>query len=321
MMNCLIVVDKKANGLSLKQFIAKNGSGLSELQIFDRNDVMAKPEFCARTEYIFSTWNMPIFTSEEVARSFPQLRAIFYAAGATDYFSRAFTENGVAIHSAQAENSIPVAEFVLSQILLANKGYFQAQRIYRYSLWGFGYRKARAYSLSRGGNYSSKVGIIGFGMVGSLLASLLARFDMAVMVHDPYVDESKVSEVGATSVDINEIFTSCDVISNHLPDRPETAGLLGYDLFSLMKDDAVFINTGRGRQIDEGGLLKALAEKRSRTALLDVTRREPIAPFSRLYRAPNVFISPHIAGSQGREIDRLYSAALNSYNLHRSTSI
>ena len=85
-----------------------------------------------------------------------------------------------------------------------------------------------------------------------------------------------------------------------------------------MKSNATFINTGRGRQIDEAGLAKAMREVPSRSALLDVTCREPPDPFSPLYRAKNIFLSPHIAGSQGNEICRLYDAALRNYLSYRN---
>jgi phosphoglycerate dehydrogenase-like enzyme len=219
----------------------------------------------------------------------------------------------VKVFSAQRENSIPVAEFVLGQLLLSNKGYFQSQNEYRRGFWRLGFMKARALSRDRPGNVGAKVGIVGLGTIGSLLAEMLKPFDLQVIVYDPFVDDDKVQLLGATRVSLEELFETSDVISNHLPDIANTRGLLDYRYFSMMKSTATFINTGRGRQVDEKGLAKALRECPSRSALLDVTCAEPPNPFSRLYRARNIFLSPHIAGSQGNEIHRLYHASLRQY--------
>ena len=72
-----------------------------------------------------------------------------------------------------------------------------------------------------------------------------------------------------------------------------------------MKPDATFINTGRGAQVDEKGLCVALLQKKDRTALLDVTHPEPPKPYSPLWYLPNVFMTPHIAGSLGQEVWRM----------------
>lgn len=81
--------------------------------------------------------------------------------------------------------------------------------------------------------------------------------------------------------------------------------MLNYRLFSRMKNNAVFINTGRGAQVVEEDLVRALREQPDRTAVLDVTMPEPPQPGHPFYEMPNVFLTPHIAGSTGDEVHRM----------------
>ena len=81
--------------------------------------------------------------------------------------------------------------------------------------------------------------------------------------------------------------------------------MLNGSLFRLMKPNATFINTGRGAQVVEDDLIAALEAEPARVALLDVTMPEPPKPDSKFYTLPNVFLSPHIAGSLGDEVARM----------------
>jgi phosphoglycerate dehydrogenase-like enzyme len=104
---------------------------------------------------------------------------------------------------------------------------------------------------------------------------------------------------------LEELFSSCFVISNHLANNKQTEGILQYKHFSLMDDRGVFINTGRGRQVVEEDLVRAFTEKPERTALLDVSWPEPVELGHPFYTMKNIILSPHIAGSGGRELARM----------------
>ena len=319
-MHSAILINRKENACALKQYLVQQSTDFEELQILEKNDVFVGSKLCRNIRYLFSTWDMPKLSKNEIADHFPSLEAIFYAAGDISYFSIPFEQRGVKIFSAQFENSIPVAEFVVAQVILANKGYFQAHNAYKSGFWRLGFKRARAMSLRKPGNIGSTVGIIGLGTIGSLVAKKLKSFDLKIAVYDPYVDEDKIQNAGAVRAGLEELFESCDVISNHLPDILDTRKILGYRHFSAMKQHATFINTGRGRQVDEKGFVKAMRESPTKAALLDVTRREPPDPISPLYRTRNIFLSPHIAGSQGNEVDRLYEAAYRQYLEYQITA-
>ena len=92
--------------------------------VYSQRDVLENPSQFADTEFIFSTCGMPKFSEEEIKTCFPKLRAVFYAAGTVKSFARPFLACGVHVFSAWAANAVPVAEYTLSQILLAGKGFY-----------------------------------------------------------------------------------------------------------------------------------------------------------------------------------------------------
>ena len=259
---------------------------------------------------IFSSWGMPRLTGAEIAEYFPSLKYVFYAAGSVQHFARPFMRSGVRVFSAWAANAVPVAEYAVAQIILANKGYFQTCGIYREDGWA----RAVGYAERFPGNYGEAVGLLGAGMVGKNVIKLLKPYELSVLVYDPYLSDEDAISLGVEKTGLGEIFGSCGVISNHLANNDRTKGMLDYRLFSMMGDYATFINTGRGAQIARDGLIRALLEKPGRTALLDVTDpEEPLAADDPLWQCPNVYITPHRAGSMRNEIKRMGKYMFDEY--------
>lgn len=288
------------------------GCNLNDI-CFTKNDVLKRKREFDDVEVIFSTWYMPQFTQNEIVHIFPNLKAVFYAAGTVKYFAEPFLENGIKIFQSGQANGIAVAEFTVAQILLANKGYFQAQRIYKSPLYRYNYNKAHSIIKIKPGNYEATVGIIGVGAIGSYVVELLRPYNLRVLISDPAISKEEANEWGTVVVSLEEIFENSDVISNHLPDIPSTKNLLNYKLFNSMKKGATFINTGRGSTVVEKDLVKALKRDATKCALLDVTGHEPIWPWSPLLYMRNIFLSPHMAGSTGKEEKRLGEYALETY--------
>ena len=261
-------------------------------------DQLSRPDL-AGVEVIFSTWGMLSPTKEQIAEFLPNLKAVFYGAGSVQYFARPFIESGIEVFSAWAANAVPVAEYTVAQIILANKGYFQR----------FHHIPGKAWERSSGGyftgNFGNKVGLIGIGMIGKLVASMLKIYQLEILAFDPFLPDEKAAELGIRKVSLETLFSECTVISNHLANNPQTVGMLNGKLFDLMKPNATFINTGRGAQVVEDELIAALEAEPARVALLDVTMPEPPKPDSKFYTLPNVFLSPHIAGSLGDEVARM----------------
>ena len=257
--------------------------------------------FLAQTEYLFSTWGMPTLAEDQIKEYFPRLRGVFYAAGSVQCFARPFLNLGIKVFSAWAANAVPVAEYTVAQIILAGKGFFQGLRIQSKE----GREAGRAYNDSFPCNYGAKIGVLGVGMIGSLVCRMLKEYKLTVLAYDPFASDEKLSELGAARASLEEIFSECQTITCHIANLPATVGILNYDLFSRMKSNATFINTGRGAQVVEDDLIRALKEQPGRTALLDVTWPEPPVPESPLWTMENVFLTPHIAGSMGKEVTRM----------------
>ncbi len=260
-------------------------------------------------EYLFSTWGMLALTSAEIDRFFPALKAVFYAAGSVQGFARPFIEKGVAVFSSWAANGVPVAEYTVAQIVLANKGFFT---LMHKPGSGPDWKRSKGDGLT--GNYETTVGIIGAGMIGKMVINRLNTFDkIEILVFDPFLPDETAAELGVRKVPLTELFERCSVISNHLANNAQTKGMLNKDCFNRMSPTAVFINTGRGAQVVEDDLIAALKAEPGRLALLDVTFPEPPLPDSQLYTLPNVILTPHIAGSLHNEIHRMAEYAVAEY--------
>lgn len=260
-------------------------------------------------EVIWTTWGMESFTAEQITEYFPKLKAVFYCAGSVQHFARPFLERGARVFSAWGANAVPVSEYTVSAIQLASKGFFQSAETYRRS-----FAAARDFSHKQCGSYHSSVGLIGLGMIGGLVADKLKALKVDVSAFDPFASAEKADRLGVKLVgDLASLFSQSDIISNHLADKPETRGMLNYALFSRMKPYATFINTARGAQVAECDLARAMWEVKTRTAVLDVTVREPVGLFNPLRRCRNVFLTPHIAGSSGRECLRMADYMIDDF--------
>ncbi|MBO4353707.1 MAG: hydroxyacid dehydrogenase [Clostridia bacterium] len=280
--------------------------------VCSRDEFFARADEMKKVEIIFSTWGMLKLTCEQIKEYLPSLRAVFYAAGTVQYFARPFIECGVRVFSAWAANSVPVAEIAASEIILANKGFFR-RRVHSREEW-----KTEDPSLLYPGNFKTKVGLLGAGMIGKGVIRNLAHTDLDIYVFDPFLPDNVAKSLGVTKKDLDWIFENCNVISNHLANNEQTKGMITKKHFDKMGRGAVFINTGRGAQVVEADLIAAMKEVPTRAAILDVTDpAEPPKEDSELYTLPNVFLTPHVAGSIGNECLRMGEYMWNEFSAYQ----
>lgn len=275
-------------------------------------------DFTNECKYVFSTWGMPEMQKDDISKYLAGCEVVFYGAGSVQYFAREYLKSGIKISSAWVANGIPVAEFTVSQILLACKGYFKiAGKIKNPSDWG---QKNKISGTNYPGNYDSKIGILGAGTVGKRVIKNLQALGVKteILVYDPYFTEKDAAEMNVKKAPLEEIFKTCDVISNHVANLPSTAGMINKTHFSLMRDYSTFINTGRGAQIAESDMIAQLKQNPTLTALLDVTDPEPPEEGSGLYDLENVILTPHIAGVGANELGRLSEFMYDEYKLYES---
>ncbi len=122
------------------------------------------------------------------------------------------------------------------------------------------------------------LGFIAFGRVARAVAERARPFGLRMMAYDPFLDELDISAHGVEPASLSEVLSRSDFISMHLPATPEAVGFLKEQHFRQMKQNAIFINTGRGPTVVEAALIKALQEKWIAGAGLDVLQVEPPKP-------------------------------------------
>ncbi len=297
----------KVYPMSIKEALAKEIG--EEIALVREDELEEKREVLCDAEYAFSTWGMPALSEKQIEEYLPSLKAVFYGAGSVQSFARPYLNKGIKVFSAWAANAVPVAEYTVAEIILSGKGVFRTAQIFKKE----GRDAAGSFSNKNRGNYGGKIGIIGAGMIGSLVAEMLKAYRFEVLCFDPFLPAEKAERLGVKMASLEEIFSSCQVISNHLANNPQTVGMLNYALFSKMGNYTTFINTGRGAQVVEADLIRALKEDKTRTALLDVTFPEPPESDSEFYTMENVILTPHSAGSQSDELYRMSEYMLNEY--------
>ena len=141
-----------------------------------------------------------------------------------------------------------------------------------------------------------KLGIIGFGNIGSRVGKRAKAFEMDVVAYDPYIDPRKVTDFDiAYTSDFDDIL-ACDIITIHTPKNKETIGIIGSEEIAKMKDGVVLINCARGGLYDEDALLEGLTNGKIHMAGIDVFNKEP-ATSHPLLDLNNVTLTPHLGAN------------------------
>ncbi|WP_203568547.1 hydroxyacid dehydrogenase [Aestuariimicrobium ganziense] len=262
----------------------------------------------AEVEVVVTGWGAPRIDAD-VLRRMPRLRGICHSAGTVRAIIYPVVyERGVRVTTAAAANAVPVGEFALAMIILACKQVFRANVEYRP---GHSVDHHRDFSTS--GTYRRRVGLVGASTIGRLVIEHLHRStDLEVWVADPYLTAEEAGRLGVTKVELDELLAGCDVVSLHAPLLDSTRGMITARELALLPDGATFINTARGGLVDHAALESELVSGRI-WAVIDTTDPfEPLPDDSVLYGLPNVFLTPHIAGSQGNELARMGDLALRN---------
>jgi phosphoglycerate dehydrogenase-like enzyme len=169
----------------------------------------------------------------------------------------------------------------------------------------------------RKGQYLSSrtVGIIGCGHIGKDLARLLRGFGCEVLAYDILTFPEFYSESGVEAVGLEELLQRSDIVTLHLPKNETTNNIMSAERLSLMKPDAMLINTARGGLVDEAALKVMLTTQRLAAAAFDVLAVEPPRDLE-LVRLPNFLCTPHIGGSTEEAITAMGRAAIRGLDKH-----
>lgn len=199
------------------------------------------------------------------------------------------------------------AEYVLASLLNLSHRFTEAYALQAKAEWPRD-RWERFIPLELRG---STVGIIGYGSVGREVARLLSIFGCTVLAckrdamhpeDDGYFPDSLGDPQGAYFTRlypyqaVRQMVKECDAVVVALPLTPETRGMINAEVLAAMKPGALLVQVGRGGVVDEAALISALQDKHLGGAALDVFTEEPLSPTNPIWKAPNVLVTPHIAG-------------------------
>ena len=156
------------------------------------------------------------------------------------------------------------------------------------------------------------LGIIGFGRIGQAVAKIASALGMKVLAYSR--TEKPGFESICSSVSLEELLKTSDVVTLHCPLTSQTQGLINKETLSLMKDGAILLNTSRGAVLDEADVAEALTTSKLKAAAVDVACVEPIPANSPLLTAPNCIITPHMAWSPADSRQRILDCTVRSIN-------
>lgn len=168
------------------------------------------------------------------------------------------------------------------------------------------------YLLSGKDVYGSTVGIFGMGDIGKAFARRLKGFNTRILYHNRSHHLDAENELKATYVSFNDLLTQSDFVVCTAPLTKDTENQFDTQAFKQMKNDAIFINIGRGAIVDEETLIKALEQQDILGCGLDVLRQEPIRHDHPLLKLPNAVILPHIGSASKNTRDKMVQLCVDN---------
>ena len=193
---------------------------------------------------------------------------------------------------ATGANALAVAEYVMATSVMLLRGAYHATTQVAAGQW-----PRNALSSGREAR-GSTLGLVGFGNIGQETAKLCAAIGMKIIAFDPVLPAGDPiwQKYSATSVSLDTVFRTANVVSLHVPFVPETKQLVNKERLTMMPKGAILINTARGEVVDAAAVADALRSGHLGGAALDVFAPEPLAAGSVLANCPNLILTPHIAG-------------------------
>lgn len=276
-----------------------------DLTVYDRT---APSEIIERAKEAEIILDNKVILSKEIIDNLPNLKYIGILATGTNIVDiAAAKEKGILVSNVPSYSTNSVAQNTFALLLaLTNRAEHYAREFHD-GEWSrcadFCYYNDTPLIELAG----KKMGIVGYGHIGQLVASIARAFGMEVYVSSSK-PQDKLPEV--VKMDLNDIFRTCDVVSLHCPLTDDTYHLANAERINSMKKNAILINTARGPLVDEDALAKALKEGKIFGAGLDVLSQEPPKADNPLISAPNCIVTPHISWATFEARQRLVNTAV-----------
>ncbi len=220
----------------------------------------------------------------------PHLKYVIRAGEGTDNIDKVFCQSkGVKVSNTPGANNNSAAEHAIALMLTLLRKTAYAHKTM--SAGGWDKSKYVGNELA-----FKKVGIIGFGRIGQIVAKRLAGFDVQVIFADPFIESSDLP-YAKKAKEVIDVFKECDIITLHTPLMEATRGMIGQTLLSAMKPTSILVNASRGGIVDEDALFNILREEKIRGAAFDVFATEPLPKDSQLRTLENLVLTPHLGAS------------------------
>ena len=232
-------------------------------------------------------WGTPIF-DEEVLAGANRLRLIAHTGGSVrPYVTDAAYDKGIRVVSGNRVFAESVAESVIAYALASLRDIPRFSQDLKQGIWPTGYYNQ--------GLLDKKIGIVGYGMISKITIEMLKPFRPQIKVYSRHIAQEELDRNNMQKADLQEIFSTCEIISIHSGNTPENYHLINEELLNLMPEGALLINTARGAIIDEQALISVLGKGKIK-AFLDVFEVEPLPAGHGLMELDNAILMPHMGG-------------------------
>ena len=236
------------------------------------------------------------FLFQELFEAAPSLRfAALCRAALNQVDLEAATERGVVVVHTPGRNAQAVAELVLGLMLSLARHIPQANHYVHSNRWE---EPAEPYTAFRGRELAgAALGVVGLGDIGRRVARMGRAIGMRVLAHDPYMKPGARGTAGVALLPLDQLLSESDFVTVHVPETPETVGLLDSPRLALLRPSACLVNVTSPAVVEQDALTSALRAGRLAGAALDVHEAHPIPPNSPFLGLPNVILTPHIGGA------------------------
>lgn len=237
-------------------------------------------EFAADAEIIW-LFGANIALDAEALKRLPKCKALFRSGSGMDALPcEEAKKRNVLLFNTPQSISESVAEHAVSLLFAAARHIVQFDKQVRQGEWDSSDRQTHWHLTGR------TLGLVGYGNIARHVEKMVSGFDMRVLHFDPFAPDS---------TDLEELLKTSDFVSLHCPLTDDTRHIINAKTLSLMKKNALLVNTSRGGVIDEKALIEALKNHQIGGAALDVTEIEPPDAANELLKLDNVIITPHVA--------------------------
>ncbi|MBR1882478.1 MAG: D-2-hydroxyacid dehydrogenase [Muribaculaceae bacterium] len=282
---------------------------LGHCTIHDRTPEELIVERSAEADALFIN---KVVLTREIMSKLPRLKYIgILATGFNIVDVKAARELGITVTNVPAYSTPSVAQLAFAHLLNICCQVQHYTDEVRDGMWSrcpdFSFTDTRLTELA-----GKRMGIVGFGQIGSAVARIAQAFGMAVSAHTSKRPEELPAGI-EKAASLDDLFASCDVVSLHCPLTDDTRGMVNRERLALMKPDAILLNTSRGPLVDEQALADALNSGHLQAAGLDVMATEPPRADSPLLTARNCYLTPHIAWASAEARVRLMKVIEENY--------